>query len=72
MRVERVSLNLAIPSPLLTTCGSSEGRDSGPVTGGAVTLGMDAQSLSCVLCFATPWAIAHQAPLSMGFSRQEY
>ena len=20
----------------------------------------------------TPWAIAHQAPLSMGFSRQEY
>ena len=23
------------------------------------------------LC-ATPWAVAHQAPLSMGFSRQEY
>ena len=22
--------------------------------------------------FATPWSIAHQAPLSMGFSRQEY
>ena len=22
--------------------------------------------------FATPWAIAHQAPLSMEFSRQEY
>ena len=22
--------------------------------------------------FATPWAIAHQAPLSMGFPRQEY
>ena len=22
--------------------------------------------------FATPWTIAHQAPLSMGFSRQEY
>ena len=22
--------------------------------------------------FATPWAIAHQAPVSMGFSRQEY
>ena len=20
----------------------------------------------------TPWAVAHQAPLSMGFSRQEY
>ena len=26
---------------------------------------------SC-LAFATPWIIAHQAPLSMGFSRQEY
>ena len=23
-------------------------------------------------CFATPWAVAHQAPLSMGFLRQEY
>ena len=28
--------------------------------------------LSCVLLFATPWTVAHQAPLSMGFSRQEY
>ena len=27
---------------------------------------------SCVRLFATPWTIAHQAPLSMGFSRQEY
>jgi len=24
------------------------------------------------LLFVTPWAIAHQAPLSMEFSRQEY
>ena len=31
-----------------------------------------AQSLSCVWLFATPWAVARQAPLSMGFSRQEY
>ena len=30
------------------------------------------KSLSCVLLFATPWTAAHQAPLSMGFSRQEY
>ena len=28
--------------------------------------------LSCVLLFATPWTVACQAPLSMGFSRQEY
>jgi len=29
-------------------------------------------SLSCVQLFATPWTVASQAPLSMGFSRQEY
>ena len=28
--------------------------------------------LSHVWLFATPWTIAHQAPLSMGFPRQEY
>ena len=28
--------------------------------------------LSCVQLLATPWTAAHQAPLSMGFSRQEY
>ena len=28
--------------------------------------------LSCIQLFATPWAVAFQAPLSMGFSRQEY
>ena len=30
------------------------------------------KSLSCVRLFATPWTAAHQAPPSMGFSRQEY
>ena len=29
------------------------------------------KSLSHVLLFATPWSIVHQAPLFMGFSRQE-
>ena len=28
--------------------------------------------LSRVWLFATPWTVAHQAPPSMGFSRQEY
>ena len=28
--------------------------------------------LSCVRLFVTPWTAAYQAPLSMGFSRQEY
>ena len=27
---------------------------------------------SCVQLFVTLWAIAHQSPLSMRFSRQEY
>ena len=31
-----------------------------------------AQTLRCVRLFAMPWTIAHQAPLSIGFSRQEY
>ena len=30
------------------------------------------QSLSHVRLLATPWTVAHQAPPSMGFSRQEY
>ena len=30
------------------------------------------KSLSHVRLFETPWTIAHQAPLSMEFSRQEY
>ena len=27
---------------------------------------------SCVQLFVTPWTVAHQVPLSMGFSRQKY
>ena len=30
------------------------------------------KSLSRVQLFATPWTVAYQASLSMGFSRQEY
>ena len=30
------------------------------------------ESLSRVQLFVTPWTVAHQASLSMGFSRQEY
>ena len=33
---------------------------------------MCVQSLSHIQLFVTPWTIAHQAPLSTGFSRQEY
>ena len=31
----------------------------------------EVKSLSPVQLFATPWTVAYQAPLSMGFSRQE-
>ena len=30
------------------------------------------KSLSSVQRFATPWTVAYQVPLSVGFSRQEY
>ena len=30
------------------------------------------QGVSHVRLFATPWTVAHQAPLFMGFPRQEY
>ena len=33
---------------------------------------MKVKSLSHVRLFATLWTVAHHAPLSMGFSRQEY
>ena len=34
--------------------------------------GSEVKSLRCVRLFATPWLVAHQASLSMGFSRQKY
>ena len=39
---------------------------------GIKKLHMRACALSRVWLFATPWTVAHQAPLSMGFSRQEH
>ena len=33
---------------------------------------MKGKSLSSVRLLVTPWTAAYQAPLSMGFSRQEY
>ena len=30
------------------------------------------QSLSCIWVFETPWTVAHQPPLSLGFLRQEH
>ena len=33
---------------------------------------VNAQSLSCVQLFVTPWTVAHQVPLSMKFPMQKY
>ena len=38
----------------------------------SVYLKVKVKSLSRVRLFATPWTVAYQAPLPMGFSRQEY
>ena len=40
--------------------------------GGKASSPSGAQLLSHVWLFATPWTVAHQVPLSMEFSRQEY
>ena len=56
----------------------SLGGASASVRGQGRTAGTDKPTLSrvCVLSHvrlcATPWTVAHQAPLSMGFSRQEH
>ena len=44
-----------------------EGRERSAMLGQLV-----ARTLSCVQLYATWWTAAHQAPLSMGFPRQEY
>ena len=51
---------------LVMACGKSE-----PTLCLALALFVRAK-VSCVWFFVTLWALAHQAPLSMGFSRQEY
>ena len=38
----------------------------------STTITVCAQSLRHIQLFVTPWIVAHQAPLSMEFSRQEY
>ena len=71
-----------------TLCGPIDGSPPGPAVPGilqARTLEWVAisssnawkwkvkgKSLSHVWLLATPWTVAHQAPPSMGFSRQEY
>ena len=52
----------------------SQGQKASPQVSFLVSLHtcMHAKSLQFVQLFMTPWTATHQAPLSMGFSRQEY
>ena len=38
----------------------------------SLCLNYKVKSLSHVRLFVTPWTVTYEAPLSMGFSRQEY
>ena len=58
--------SLPLPLPHAST-------DTLSVTIGSIAFSRsEVKSLSHVQLFVTPWTVAHQAPLSMGFSRQEY
>ena len=59
---EKVGLKLNIQKPKI--------KASGPTT--AWKWKVKVKSLIRVRLFETPWTAAHQAPPSMGFSRQEY
>ena len=71
-------LKLIIKFTILTTKiiaaeGFSSGSESKESACNAVpTLKMKVKSLSRIRLSATQWTVARQAPLSMGFSRQEY
>ena len=51
----------------------TDGNTSDPLTtaDGNCLVVVVLQWLSCACLFATPWTVVPQAPLSMGFSRQE-
>ena len=64
-----------ILSPLELIASFSEFFNRNPNTmlvTGIIYFSFCAQLLSHVWLFAIPWTVAHQAPLSMGFSRQEH
>ena len=74
-----VSLNPSIESPLCIkycfwsiTLTKSNSCHTTSVWSESIIAGVCAQLLSPVWLFATPWTVACQAPLTMGFPRQEY
>ena len=69
LSVHLKGLKLSKETVLLRNAEKSEVKSS-PYTN--VIVNVNIKSLSRVRLFATPWTVAYQAPLSMGFSRQEY
>ena len=61
-------------NPLQYSClGSPIDREAWwAIVHGVAKVKVKVKSLSRVQLFATPWSVAYQVPLSMGFSRQEY
>ena len=66
-RIKRVGHNLATEPP--PPCIFSHEM---AMLNTGLNLVSSVQSFSCVSLFATPWTATYQAPLSMGFSRQEH
>ena len=63
-QVATCHLLLTLPMPFVQLAGRG--------TSVAYKVALAVESLSHVWLFVTPWTVTHQAPLSMGFSRQEY
>ena len=57
---------------LLGFPGGSDGKESACNAENPGSLWCSVCMLSRVQLFATPWTAAHQAPLSMGFFRQDW
>ena len=65
---------LGINLELQKSCKGSERKSPGTLQAVSSTVNIlhSVCTLSCVWLFATPWTVAHQAFLSMKFSRQEF
>ena len=76
VRARAVTDLFQIISGLAIVCFSHEPTDSVLSTLGVISYllqnHLEVKSLSHVWLFVTPWTVAHQAPPSLEFSRQEY
>ena len=63
-----------LPDPAIEPGSPALQADSSPAEpqGKPISKESEVKSLSRVCLFSTLWTVAHQAPPSMGFSRQEY